>query len=75
MAGKEHMQDLAVLDSSVRRALAFKLRVTEFKSQSGIVGGPVTIITWKASIELNLVLLIVDKGPYFWGGSTLPNFQ
>ncbi len=36
------------LVSSVRRALASKLRGPGFKSQPGTVGGPVTIIMWGA---------------------------
>ncbi len=49
------------LVSSVRRALASKLRGPGFKSQPGTVGGPVTIIMWgarpgwKISFELNLL--------------------
>ncbi len=36
------------LVSSVRRALASKLRDPGFKSRPGTVGGPVTIIMWSA---------------------------
>ncbi len=36
------------LVSSVRRALASKLRGLGFKSRPGTVGGPVTIIMWGA---------------------------
>ncbi len=41
----KHISDLV---SSVRRALASKLRGLGFKSRPGTVGGPVTIIMWDA---------------------------
>ncbi len=43
-----YMQDTVGLISSVRRALASKLRGLGFKSQPGTVGGPLTIIMWGA---------------------------
>ncbi len=36
------------LVSTVRRALASKLRSPGFKSRPGTVGGPVTILMWGA---------------------------
>ncbi len=44
------------LVSSVRRALASKLRGLGFKSQPGTVGGPVTIIMWGARTGWKLAL-------------------
>ncbi len=45
------------LFSSVRRALASKLRGPGFKSQPGTVGGPVTIIVARLEISFELNLL------------------
>ncbi len=42
--------------SSVRRALASKLRGPGFKSRPGTVGGPVTIIMWGARPGWKLAL-------------------
>ncbi len=52
------------LVSSVRRALASKLRGPGFKSQPGRVGGPVTIIMWGARPGWKLVFELnpVTKG-------------
>ncbi len=44
------------LVSSVRRALASKLRGPGFKSQPGTVGSPVTIIMWGARPGWKLAL-------------------
>ncbi len=47
---------LSGLISSVRRALASKLRGPGFKSQPGTVGGPATIIMWGARLGWKLAL-------------------
>ncbi len=47
---------LSGLVSSVRRALASKLRGPGFKSRSGTTGGPVTIIMWGARPGWKLAL-------------------
>ncbi len=51
-----YIQYLSGLVSSVRRALASKLRGPGFKSQPGTVGGPVTIIMWGARPGWKLAL-------------------
>ncbi len=47
---------LSGLISSVKRALASKLRGPGFKSRSGRVGGPVTMIMWGARPGWKLAL-------------------
>ncbi len=53
---QEYIWITSGLVSSIRRALASKLRGPGFKSRSGTVGGPVTIIMWGARPGWKLAL-------------------